>query len=372
MNDYIINTVLPVSYKVRHSKDIFNLDNLDLLYSDSIEKSNRRLIVLDENLNEFYGKFIHDYFNHHNIQYKLVLLKSGESSKSESNLLLLLEEIENFNINRRSEPIISIGGGTVLDITGLAASLYRRGVPYIRVPTTLLGIVDVSVAAKTAVNFQHRRNRLGTYYPPVLSLIDKSFIQTQNLSEISSGMGEILKLAVIKDAKLFSFLEKYGKDLLISKFNHEMADEVIHLSIKGMIEELENNLWEKNLQRLVDFGHTFSPIIEMRTLKTSNALSHGQAVTLDVIFSSIVSCNRNLLSYEGLMRIVDIVKNIQLPIYHEYFCDFSFLIESLNDTMKHRNGNQYLPIPLEIGKGDFINNLKETEIYKAIEVFKKI
>jgi 3-dehydroquinate synthase len=370
MSEYTINTSIPINYKITVCKNIFNFDNLNLLYSNSDVSSNKRLIVVDRNIHRLYRDQIEKYFKHQNCFHKIIVMDSEEIYKTDDKLMELLAEIENFNLNRRNEPIICIGGGVILDIVGLASSMYRRGVPYIRVPTTLLGLVDVSVAAKTAVNFKSRRNRLGSYYPPILSLIDKSFIYTQKINDISSGMGEILKMAVIKNYELFVILEKYGSDLLLNKFKHEFADQTIDLSIKGMVEELENNLWETDLKRLVDFGHTFSPIIEMRSLGTDCELKHGQAVALDVIFSSIISYNRNHLSYESLIRIINTAKNIGLPIKHDYFFNLAFLIESLNDAMKHRNGSQNIPIPLEIGEGDFLNDLTELEIINAIKFLK--
>lgn len=153
---------------------------------------------------------IKHYFDHHKINYHLVIIDATEDNKNIENLLFILRESEKFGLTRKSEPIIAIGGGVLLDI---AASLYRRGVPYIKVPTTLLSLVDTSVGAKTAINFEDRRNRLGTYYPPVAAYLDKSFMKTLDVIEISSGLGEILKMAVVKDARLFEILKKYGKEL---------------------------------------------------------------------------------------------------------------------------------------------------------------
>ncbi|MBT7848930.1 sedoheptulose 7-phosphate cyclase, partial [Candidatus Woesearchaeota archaeon] len=272
---------------------------------------------------------------------------------------------------RRGEPIIAIGGGVVLDIVGQAASMFRRGVPYIRIPTTLLGIVDVSVAAKTGINFLERRNRIGSYYPPIAVYLDKIFIKTQNSLEISSGMGEILKMAIVKDNKLFELLETYGEELLETKFQHEISDEVIERSIIGMIEELEINLWEKNLKRLVDFGHSFSPIIEMRSINTENPLTHGQAVTLDVLYSCLISKSRGMLSSEEVKRIFATTKRLKLPLYHPLFGNSILLKESLSDTMKHRNGKQNLPIPVRIGKSIFINDFKYEELIQICEQLKE-
>jgi 3-dehydroquinate synthase len=165
-------------------------------------------------------------------------------------------------------------------------------VPYIKVPTTLIGLIDASVGAKTGVNFDIRRNRLGTYYPPLVAYLDSSFLATLPEIEISSGLGEVLKMAVIKDASLFTLLDNHAEDLLSNKiYLSEHASELISRAVQGMKVELENNLWESNLKRCVDFGHSFSPIIEMRSLEKNSfdPLTHGQAVTLDVIFSSVLS-----------------------------------------------------------------------------------
>jgi 3-dehydroquinate synthase len=134
-----------------------------------------------------------------------------------------------------------------------------------------------------------------------------------------------------------------------------------------MIDELKDNLWETNLKRCVDFGHSFSPIIEMNSLQNNDIvpLTHGQAVALDVLYSSIVSHLRGILSKIELDDIFNTIKLFQLPTIHNSFIDYTNILESLNDTMKHRNGNQYLPIPTEIGKYDFINDLTIDEIKNA-------
>jgi 3-dehydroquinate synthetase len=362
-----VNTTLPINYDIVKIDDAFNINN-DTISKYCINK--KSLIVIDKEVTYCLDK-IEKYFNFFQIEYCLFFLEGGENNKSLDNTINLLQKMENFGISRKDEPVIGIGGGVVLDIVGLASNLYRRGVPYIKVPTTLLGIVDVSVAAKTGINFEERRNRLGSYYPATLTIIDKTFISTLNEIEISSGMGEILKIAVIKNKKLFNLLEQYGEELLNSKFKHNVSDEVIDDSITDMIEELKDNLFEKVLKRCVDFGHTFSPIIEMRSINTTESLTHGQAVTLDVIFSSIISFNRNLLIEKDLIRIIDTAKKMKLPIFHNSFTDPLLLLESLNDMTKHRNGDQNLPIPVNIGEYIFINDLTYSEICKCVEIYKK-
>ena len=357
-----INTTLNVNYSIKNSPQILNSQNKDIA---SYCANKKTMIIVDEKVANIYIKEIEKYFVENEINYHIIMINGIELNKNLDSLLYILREMEKFGVSRKNEPIIGIGGGVVLDVVGLAATLYRRGIPYIRIPTTLLGIIDVSVAAKTGINFEDRRNRLGSYYPPIAAFLDKTFIKTLDPIEISSGLGEILKMAIIKDNGLFEILESNGANLLASKFECDHSDEVINLSIQGMKEELENNLWEKNLKRIVDFGHSFSPIIEMRSLNGNNPLTHGQAVTIDIIFSCIISYNRKLLSYNDLSRIISTAKNMNLPVYHESFSDPLLLLESLQDTVKHRNGDQNLPTPIGIGKTIFINDLTYDEIRVA-------
>ena len=119
---------------------------------------------------------------------------------------------------RRKEPIIAIGGGVCLDVAGLAANLYRRNTPLIKIPTTVMAAVDASIGIKTAVNFHGRKNKMGTYCAPLAVFIDKTFLKTLGDRHLSNGSAEILKMACIKDAELFELLEKHSAELVTSKF----------------------------------------------------------------------------------------------------------------------------------------------------------
>jgi len=152
--------------------------------------------------------------------------------------------------------------------------IYRRGVPYIRVPTTLLAIVDASVGVKTGVDYVSNemgrlKNRMGAFYAPCAAFLDKKFIATQDRRNIINGLGEIMKLALVCSAELFSLLEHYGQQLIMEAFQgrwSDFADRVIELSVQFMLEELGPNLWEYKLERSTDFGHTFSKVIDFYVL----------------------------------------------------------------------------------------------------------
>jgi 2-epi-5-epi-valiolone synthase len=372
-----IESSLPVSYEIAIAHKILDPSNRQLLEYGG---SDRRLIVIDRGICQFYLDAVEKYFATNKIETKIVIIDATEEHKDFDTLFTVLHEIETFGLLRRSEPIIAIGGGVLLDIVGMAASMYRRGVPYIRVPTTLVGLVDASVGIKTGINWEGRRNRLGGYYPPMVSYLDTDFLKTLPELEISSGLGEILKIAVIKDLRLYNLLERHALLLVKQKMivnSDEFPDgsdgeEIIVLAVKGMLEELVNNLWETNLQRLVDFGHSFSPIIEMRSLDSNSPLAHGQAVTLDVLFSSCLSHNRGLLNGFDLARIFNTANRMKLLTSHPLFEDPLILLEALNDTIHHRNGNQNLPIPVAIGQGIFINDVTFQEIKLGVEMMKRL
>ena len=361
---WTVKTELPVEFKLTYSADIFNPANHDLV---SYKTNDRIMIVIDQNVHKFYAVQLMEYFNAHDVKYRMLVIDTDEENKTWKDADYILQFFEDEGVLRR-EPIIAIGGGVLLDIVGFACSIYRRGIPYIKIPTTLLAIVDASVGSKVAVNHFGRRNRLGAYYPPVATLIDKKFIKTQSEREIINGIAEIFKLAVIKSPELFALLEENAELLIEEKFQHGAVPvRVINLAITDMIAELGPNLWEKKLDRCVDFGHTFSPVIEMENVPE---LLHGEAVALDCLYSSCISSLRGHISAYTLNRIFDLAKRLKLKTYHEDFTDMRLLQKSLADATKHRNGNQFAPLPISIGNYTIVNDITEKEMKYAIDLFR--
>jgi 3-dehydroquinate synthetase len=361
---WTVKTELPVEFKLTYSADIFNPANHDLV---SYKTNDRVIIVIDQNVHKFYAAQLMEYFNAHDVKYHMLIIDTDEENKTWEDADHILEFFEDEGVLRR-EPIIAIGGGVLLDIVGFACSIYRRGIPYIKIPTTLLAIVDASVGSKVAVNHFGRRNRLGAYYPPIATLIDKKFIKTQSEREIINGIAEIFKLAVIKSPELFALLEENAELLIEEKFQHGAVPvRVINLAITDMIAELGPNLWERKLDRCVDFGHTFSPVIEMANIPE---LLHGEAVALDCLYSSCIACLRGYIGQSVLNRIFNLAKRLKLKTYHEDFTKIELLQKSLADATKHRNGNQFAPLPIYVGNYKIVNDITESEMKYGIELFR--
>ena len=361
-----VKAELPVSFTIKYSSNIFEYNNYDLL---AYNNSNRRLVVIDKVVYDLYHDHLLSYFDNHKIKLDLLILDSTEENKDWDHTNMILKFFEDNGVLRR-EPIVAIGGGVLLDIVGFACSIYRRGIPYIKIPTTLLAIVDASVGVKVASNHFNKRNRIGGYYPPIATFLDKKFIQSQKQRDIVNGIAEIYKLAVIKSNNLFVLLEQHYTQLVDEKFQFgAIPVRVINLAITLMIEELAPNLWERKLDRCVDFGHSFSPIIEMKNVSN---LFHGEAVALDCIFCSCISKVRGLITDDELKRIVKCAENLNLPIRHLDFENIDLITNALQDTMKHRNGNQFIPAPTGIGQYTILNDVTTEEIKEAIGVFKAL
>merc|ERR1719487_2982053 len=178
----------------------------------------RRLVVVDETVYGHYGAKVKDYFEARGVEYEIMTLPMTEENKSMEMTLAVCKKMKDFKIDRRHEPVIAIGGGVCLDVVGLAASMFRRRTPYIRVPTTCLAYVDASVGAKNGCNFSGSKNRLGTYVPPVAALLDSSFFRTQDTREVVNGVSEMAKMAIMKSPELFHLLEKHSHRLIERRF----------------------------------------------------------------------------------------------------------------------------------------------------------
>lgn len=334
----------------------------------AVNEITRRLVVIDDKVLKHFGESIQDYFTRNNVLVDMLVLSVSEEAKVLRTVFVIMDKMTDIKLQRRSEPVIVIGGGVLLDIVGLAASLYHRGIPYVRVPTTLIGMIDAGIGAKTAVNYNMRKNQIGTYYPPTAVLIDKTFLSKLDERHVRNGIGEILKMALIKDKTLFLLLEESSYAIITDKFQQNLSTKkIIHRSIQSMIEELEKNLWEINLERLVDFGHTFSPTLEMKAIP---ALLHGETVALDIAICVTLSYNRGLLTQKELKRIFSVYKALGLLIYHQ-FCEPKLLMEALEDSTIHRDGLQRMPLPKGIGEGVFVNDITYQEIENAVYILRK-
>ncbi|CAM9767483.1 unnamed protein product [Pylaiella littoralis] len=362
---------LPVQYDVELCPSLLSPESRTLSHRFLPEDGpRRRFVVIDEAVSELYGAKMTKNFGDHGVEVHYVVLPGEEANKRMEAVDKILEELCRFGLRRR-EPILAVGGGVLLDIVGMAASLYRRGVPFVRVPTTLLALVDASVGVKNGVDYCScsmgpQKNRVGTFYAPVGAFLDKSFIATQDERNVINGLGEIMKLALVRSTELFSLLEMHGPRLVRERFQGAdgVSDRVIELSVQIMLEELGPNLWEHKLERCVDYGHTFSKIIEM---EPAADIMHGEAVNVDGFLCLVIAKRRGMISEAVLERVFRVMKNIGLPTIHKGV-ELALMVKGLSDAVEHRHGKQRVPLLKGgVGSSVCVNDIDAEELKGAIE-----
>ncbi|MFC8175189.1 sedoheptulose 7-phosphate cyclase [Streptomyces sp. NPDC057325] len=254
--------------------------------------------------------------------------------------------------------MLALGGGIVSDVVGFAASMYSRGIRYIRINTTLVGQVDVGVGVKTGVNALHTKNMFGAYHPAHASLSDPAFLSTLPLREVRCGLAEIVKMAVILDEELFRTLERYPDAFRRTGVPTppEVERYILRTSMRLMMEELCPNLREHRLARLVDFGHTFSPVIETAG---DHRLEHGEAVAVDMALSSCLALRLGLVDERECDRIIGLLARIGLPVFDAETCTPELMARALEESWERRGRRLHLVVPLAAGKAAFVDDLTD-------------
>jgi 3-dehydroquinate synthase len=297
--------------------------------------------------NEMAGRLVES-----GVDLSMVVLECTERSKSLTAVEKLCQECFVAGLDRRSL-LIGCGGGVCTDLVTMAASLTRRGLSYLRIPTTLIGLIDAGIGVKGAVNLPNKKSAIGVFCPPDHVLLDPAFLQTLPRELISDGLAEAIKVGVAVDPILFEFLEQFSSELLKSTSTADMTNltELVWRSSLRLLEELEKNLYEdKTYQRVLDFGHTFSPLVESMS---DFQVSHGVAVAVDIALSSAVAYELGLLSLEDRNRILRSLRAAGLPIYSPLLRAEN-CIKALGEIEAHRGGHLNLVVPSGIGRALFI------------------
>ncbi|WEH39244.1 sedoheptulose 7-phosphate cyclase [Streptomyces sp. NBC_01218] len=357
----------PVDYSVRMVRGLLDLDNPALARAcgGGLGTPQRCLLAIDAVVDTLYRDRFTEYFAHWQIEPYWQVVQGDEDAKYLDQAVRVTEAMSSMGILRRAEKVIAIGGGVVLDIVGFAASMYRRGIPYVRIPTTLVGQIDAGIGVKTGINYGHHKNRLGAYFAPELALIDPNFLRTIEPRHVANGLAEIIKMALVKDAALFDLLETAVGTITPESLAvcGSAVSEVLSRAISGMLDELEPNLWEQVLERSVDYGHTFSPSLELRA---DPPLLHGEAVAVDMAICVAVAHLRGHLSRSDADRVLKLLQGFELPVSHPVFTR-ELLEEALADAVKHRDGLQRVPLTEGIGSVVFANDLTGEELGGALE-----
>ena len=249
--------------------------------------------------------------------YQLVILKfdANEKSKSFKSVNIYLNKLLSNNLNR-NDLIISVGGGITGDVVGFVASIYKRGINFINIPTTLLAQVDSAIGGKTGVNTFHGKNLVGSFYQPKLVISDMSFLNSLSRKEMICGYAEVLKHSIIKDKKFFNWLKKNSRNIFLKK-NRELSYAVKKSCLIKMY-FVNKDVSEKNLRMTLNFGHTFAHAIEIKN-NYSKRISHGEAVLSGMILETRLSHLKKVCSHATLKEIESIFKQNNLTYTYKKY-----------------------------------------------------
>ena len=285
------------------------LSSLGRLLKKNIPETKKVFIISDKKLPDSIVKKINKSLKIYNP--KIYKVNVSEKLKNFNVANKFIESLLKENLNR-SDCLIALGGGVLGDLSAFVASLTKRGIKFINIPTTLLSQVDSSIGGKTAVNSIQGKNLIGTFYQPDFVIIDIHLLNTLPHREMICGYSEILKHSLIKDKKFFMWLFKNGKEI-INRSNKKSLELAIKHSCKIKAKVISADEKENNLRMILNFGHTFAHGFEAAN-KFARKINHGEAVLLGMMMASILSYKKKMLSYKELSLIKQHYINLNLPM----------------------------------------------------------
>ncbi len=301
---------LTISYNDTPSYDIIYGNSFEelLQFSSSLNLAGRKVMIIsDTKVASLYMDAILCVIKKAASYVSTYIFPEGEQSKNldivRNAYTKLIEE--HFN---RNDLIIAFGGGVVGDLSGFTAATYLRGIDFIQVPTTLLSMVDSSIGGKTGVDFDSYKNMVGAFYMPRLVYMNLSVLHSLDKNQYYSGMGEVVKSALIKDREFYNKLR--NTEVSFEKVSDETLLYMVHSSNIIKKNVVENDPTEKGERALLNFGHTLGHAIE----KYMNfKLLHGECVFIGTIMASYISMRKGYIDAESFDDIKDFILKMELP-----------------------------------------------------------
>lgn len=260
-------------------------------------KAKRLAIVTDETVYALHGKTLETALA--DLETHMIIRPPGENQKSFDGLQAVLGGLFEAGFDR-NDTVIAFGGGVIGDLTGFAASVFKRGCQFIQIPTTLLSQVDSSVGGKTAINNEYGKNLIGAFYQPKLVLADTSVLKTLPERELKAGYAEVVKYGLLGDSDFFHWLDENGHDVLALKAKAIAYAVAVSCETKARIVAADER--ERGERALLNLGHTFAHALEIEA-GYSGDLLHGEAVSAGMEMAFNFSAAQGLCSPEDAAKV---------------------------------------------------------------------
>ena len=336
----------------------------DFSFLEQLRDVRPRVVIVDKNVLNLYSDVLHASFHDDEI----IQFDAVEENKTIESCLSLYEQIIN-KASKKNMAIISIGGGITQDVTGFVASTLYRGVKWIYIPTTFLAQTDSCIGSKTSLNFKSYKNLIGTFYPPEQIIIHTGFLHTLADLDFYSGIGETIKLQLMK--------EDYPKDIRKIKAVIDRAlkkddaiTELIRDNMKVKISFMENDEFDQGRRNLLNYGHCFGHALETAS---NYHIPHGIAVLIGILCANILSNMRHMVSDEFLDALITelILPNNPLRLEQHYFDD-KLLLASMKKDKKKIGNLLTVVIPNKNHEIIKVDDVTDQEVSECIKRSKRI
>ncbi len=360
-------------YDVSFTHHLFNPSNpvfRNFLHNHNEGAAQKIFFVIDKGVSDNHPKLLDDirlYFST-DVPVQLVedmlIVPGGEQSKNSTEYLnQITDAVNKYGIDRHSY-IAAIGGGAVLDLVGFAAAIAHRGIRHIRIPTTVLSQNDSGVGVKNGINYQGKKNFLGTFVPPVAVFCDFFFLTTLSNVEWRSGMSEAVKVALIKDKEFFSWLVQNG-NALAGRDSESMEYLIKHCARLHVAHIAGGDPFEMGSSRPLDFGHWSAHKVE----QLSNfAIRHGEAVAMGIALDSAYSFISGRIDEADARSIVVLLKTLGFAVTHPLMSiddENSAVLKGLHEFREHLGGRLTIMLLSAIGKGEEVHELDIAKLKKS-------
>jgi len=319
----------------------------------------RCTIISDNNVATLFAKSVKKSLISAGFQPTLITIPAGERSKTLEEAGAICDQMITAGLDRQSF-VIGLGGGVVGDISGFVAAIYYRGIPHIQIPTTLLAMVDSSIGGKTGVNTRDGKNLIGAVHHPLLVIDDIDVLKTLPRREFNQGFAEIIKHAVIADAKMFRTLQswKAGGAPALQK----LIKRNIRIKSKIVAKDERDRTGER---ALLNFGHTVGHAIERAA--DYRQFLHGEALSLGIVAACAISIRRAGLSSDERDAIVDLLRQFALPTTLPKNFPRERVFDALKFDKKFEGGKVRFVVTPRIGAAHLANDVTLGDIREAIE-----
>ncbi len=323
----------------------------------------KALVVSNPTVYRFYGKQIKNHLSSLNKRVYFQIVPDTEKAKTLRYFQVIMKKA--VEVDRLGDLFfVSLGGGVMGDLVGFASSVYRRGTPYIQIPTTLLAQVDSSLGGKTALDLPFAKNMVGTFWQPrvVISCVD--FLNTLPFATFAEAFSEVVKYGVIKDRNLFILLEGQSNPHALRK-KKSIIEEIVWRCayIKSQIVNKDEKE-EKGLRTILNFGHTVGHALEAAT--SFSGYSHAQAVAIGMAVATSISVDMGLCKSSLLERLEGLLGKFDLPCYIKKRVSLFKIMECLLRDKKFKSGKIKMVLPLDVGRVRVIEEVPLSLIRKSI------